>query len=718
MNSEIITYEDLYKKISKNLTSSEDLDFIRKAYEFANNIHAGEFRLSGEAYINHCLNVAMTITDLNYDAVTLVVAIIHNTLENEKTTLEEIEEKFGGEVAKLIDSVNKINKLELSDSTEASAIYLRKVLVGLALDVRVLYIKLAVRLQNMRTLYAIKPYKQKLTAIETEKVLIPIAHRLGINKIKSELEDLCLRYTKPDIYQDILNQLDATKEELSSALVEMKESITDILNEHDIPFEIKARLKSVHSIYKKLDTGRKFSDIYDILALRLFVESESDCYLVVGLIHSKFRPIPKRFKDYIAMPKANLYQSLHTSVFGVDGYLFEIQIRTHEMDEIAEKGIASHWSYKEKGTKKIQNIMEQKLEMFRNLIEAGDENSTDLEFATSADTEFLSELIYVFTPKGDVVELPKDSTPIDFAYRIHSAVGDKTVGAIVNDVIVPLDYCLKDGDIIKINTKADSIPKKEWIAMVKTTQAKNKIKAYFSKKDKANLLEKGKELLEREIRKRKLAISEVLSIEHINKISKDLKVEDLEDVYLSVGSLRYTPNYIINLVYEDKKDLNDVLLEKVGNNRSSRTIDYKNDIIVDGAGDIKVSVAKCCSPVNGDEIIGYITKGQGISVHRITCPNIKSVTSRLIDVSWNQISEKVYFANLQIETDNDKNYLIDVVTAATKKDVYVDQVRTEAKDKFNNIYVTIKVNSLSELDSYISEVYKLRGVKNIIRIVN
>jgi len=718
MNEDIITFDDLYKKISKSINNSEDLDQIKQAYDFALNIHDGEIRLSGEEMINHPLQVAMIITDLNYDATTIVAALIHEVLDTKKTTIEEIEKTFGKEVAKIIDSISKINKLELSDTTEASAIYLRKILVGLALDVRVLYIKLADRLHNMRTLHAIKIHKQKLTALETEKVLIPIAHRLGINKIKSELEDLCLRYIRPEVYQDILNQLNASKNELSVALNEMKDEISDILREHEIPFEIKSRVKSVHSIFKKLDTGRKFSDIYDILALRIFAEKESDCYLIVGLIHSKFRPIPKRFKDFIAMPKANLYQSLHTTVFGVDGYLFEVQIRTHEMDEIAEKGIASHWSYKEKGSKKIQNIMEQKLEMFRNLIEAGDTNSTDLEFATNANNEFLSELIYVFTPKGDVVELPNGSTPIDFAYRIHSGVGDKTTGALVNNVIVPLDYILNDGDIIKIITKTDSTPNKEWLSFVKTSQAKNKIKSFFSKIDKTNYVEKGRELIEREIRRRKLSISEVLSSQNINKVAKDLKLESLEDIYLSIGSFRYTPNYIINLAYEDKINVEDALLEKVRTHVAIPKIDYKNDLIVAGTQNIKVSIAKCCNPVYGDLVAGYITRGQGISVHRNICHNIKDETMRLIDVDWNQISEKIYFSDLQIETDNHKSYLIDIVSISTKKDVYIEEIKNETKDKFNIISLKVKVKNITELENYMNELNKIKAIKKIIRIIN
>ncbi len=406
IKEEIITFDELYEKIKLNIRDTEELLKIKEAYNFALEHHKGMKRLTGEDFINHPLCVTNIVNDLNVDAVTIEAALLHEVLDNGETSVSELEEKFGSVVATIVESVTKINKLELTDDSESSAIYLRKVLVGLATDVRVLFIKLADRLHNMRTNYAINPKKQKQKAYETQAVLIPIAHRLGINSIKSELEDLCLYYTKPDVYQDILDKLNDTREELNDSLNEMKESISNILTEQGLKFKIKGRVKSVHSLYNKLASGKKWNDIYDVLALRVILEEVSDCYMAVGLVHSKYRPIPKRFKDYIAMPKANMYQSLHTTVFGVDGYLFEVQFRTYEMDEFAEKGMASHWSYKEHGTKKVQNIMEQKLEMFRNLIETSEELD-DNDFEASVNSDMLAEMIYVFTPKGDVIELPK-----------------------------------------------------------------------------------------------------------------------------------------------------------------------------------------------------------------------------------------------------------------------------------------------------------------------
>ena len=552
-----ITFVELKPRLEKRGRFKD----IEKAYNYALEEHKDMKRLTGDPFITHPLEVTKILMDLNVDDVTIIAALIHEVINNGTKTYEDIVNDFDEEIAKIVLSVSKINKLELPDNNESSVIYLRKILVGLAEDVRVLYIKLADRLHNMRTNWAINPAKQKDKANETMSVLVPIAHRLGINSIKSELENLSLYYLKPDVYNDILEKLNDTVEELNEYLLEMKESIIELLTDAGIKFEIKGRVKSVYSIYNKLSNGKEWNKIYDILALRVFVEEENECYQVIGLIHSRFRPMPKRFKDYIASPKENMYQSLHTTVFGVEGHVFEVQVRTYEMDEIAEKGIASHWSYKEKGTKKIQNMMEQKLEMFRNVIESSN-NENDDDFEKAINSDIFSDLIYTYTPKGDVVELPAGATPIDFAYRIHSRVGDTTVGAIVNDQIVPLSYELKNDDVVNIKTNPNGTPNKDWLNIVKTPQAKNKIKSFFSKQDKEEYILKGKNILEQELRKRKMAFNEVLTNEAINKILKDLKMKDIDDIYLSIGSLRFTAGYIINLTKNDRHQVEDALFER------------------------------------------------------------------------------------------------------------------------------------------------------------
>ncbi len=708
-----ITFESVYEKIKENIKDTDDLLKIKEAYQFALEKHKGMKRLTKEDFITHPLHVAQIVNDLNVDATTIIGALLHEVMNNGETVLDEVEEKFGSVVATIVDSITKINKLELVDNSESSAIYLRKVLVGLATDVRVLFIKLADRLHNMRTNYAINPKKQKAKAYETMAVLIPIAHRLGINSIKSELEDLCLYYTKPDVYEDILGKLKETKKELNNSLEEMQESITDILTEQGLKFKIKGRVKSVHSIYNKLSSGKKWNEIYDILALRVILEDVSDCYLAVGLVHAKYRPIPNRFKDYIAMPKANMYQSLHTTVFGVDGHLFEVQFRTYEMDEFAEKGLASHWSYKEHGTRKGQDIMEQKLEMFRNLIETHEEVD-DLAFERAVTSDMLAEMIYVFTPKGDVMELPKGSTPIDFAYRIHSCVGDKTVGAIVNDVIVPLNHELENNDIVKIKTNPNSSPNKDWLNFVKTNQAKNKIKSYFSKQEKTFMTLKGKDILEKELRKRKLSFNEVMNDENIKKILKDLKLKDIDDIYLSIGTLRYTAGFIINLTKENKANVEDALIEKKSKPSKEEGI-YKNDIIIAGMGDILVNIAKCCKPVKGDEIVGFITKGSGITIHKRTCPNIVLKKERIIEANWNDMANSVYMTDLYIESDNNKNYLLDIIGAFTKRMIHIESFKTKEYPNAYQYELTIRVKNKEEIERIIFDLEMLSFVKKVNR---
>ena len=700
-----INFEELVPRLEKR----EQFETIKKAYLYACNEHKGMKRLTGDDFITHPLEVTKILMDLNVDDTTIIAALLHEVINNGNKTYDDLVNDFGEDIAKIVLSVSKINKLELPDNNESSVIYLRKILVGLAQDVRVLYIKLADRLHNMRTNWAINPQKQKQKAEETMSVLVPIAHRLGINSIKSELENLSLYYLKPDVYNDILEKLNETVDELNGCLEEMKESIIDLLTEAGIKFEIKGRVKSVYSIYNKLSNGKEWNKIYDILALRIFVEEESDCYQVIGLIHSRFRPMPKRFKDYIASPKENMYQSLHTTVFGVEGHVFEIQVRTYEMDEIAEKGIASHWSYKEKGTKKIQNVMEQKLEMFRNVIESSN-NDTDADFESAVNADIFSDLIYTYTPKGDVVELPIGSTPIDFAYRIHSRVGDTTVGAIVNDQIVPLSYELKNDDVVNIKTNNNSTPNKDWLSFVKTSQAKNKIKAFFSKQDKEEYIEKGKNILEAELRKRKMAFNEVLTPETIEKLIKDLKVKDLDEIYLSIGSLRFTAGYIINLTKVDKHEVDDALFER---KLSIPKINYKSDILVEGNSDIMVNIAKCCMPIKGDEIVGFITKGQGISVHKKGCSNVPDNSERVVDVSWNMDASNYYFTNIYVYVAVGFDLLVNIITEVGKLGCIVRSCNTKEFDNKTMYEINIRIKDKVELDNVMKNIRKIHNVIDV-----
>ena len=717
-----LTFEELREKLITYITDENDLDMIRKAYMLAFEKHFGVKRKSGEDYIIHPLNVAYILTEIYADAKTIQAALLHDVVEDTDVTIEEIEEMFGSEVALLVNGVTKINRLNFQGDNEAMIANHRKILVGLTEDVRVIIIKLADRLHNMRTIWALPEKKQKQKAKETLDILTPIAHRLGIGSIKSELEDLSLRYYKPDTYFDIVEKLNKSKAERDQLVIEMKQSVSSILNEHGIKHEIKGRSKSIYSIYKKLDKGKKFSDIFDLLALRVFVDTESECYQALGIIHSKYRPIPKRFKDYVAMPKTNMYQSLHTTVFGEGGQLYEIQIRTYEMDKVAELGIASHWSYKENGSTvkaNMKNTMEQKLQFFRNIMDLKQEETNDADFVKSVSEEVLKENVYVFTPKGDVIELPSGSTPIDFAYRVHSGVGDKMVGAIVNNNIVPLDYVLKDNDIIKINTNKNSIgPSREWINMAYTSSAKNKIKAFYNKIDKEGYIEKGQEILKDECRKKKIAFNEIISNENIEKILKEYKFRNVDELYVNVGNGKITPTMIFNVINNNNENKVDIILKKATNNANIKQTVNKNDIVVEGIDDIKVNIASCCKPVPGDRVIGYITKGNGISVHRSVCPNVSELEERLIEVNWNTKISKKYSTTLLIRASESKNILLDVVSKTSNSDIIIQSITSLSQSKDEYVFeITVMVDCKESLVKFMNDINSLQKINSIERII-
>ena len=707
----ISNFEQLNKKIQQYIKNPLELEEIKKAYIFANEKHKGQKRASGENYIIHPLNVAYILSDIHADSKTIEAALLHDTIEDCEVTKEQIEDMFGLEVAKLVESITKINKINFSGDTEAVIANQRKILVGLTEDVRVIILKLADRLHNMRTIWALSDKRQKANAKETLDIFTPIAHRLGINSIKSELEDLSLRYLKPDVYYQIVEKLNKTKVERDNYITEMMESVSKILNEHNIKHEIKGRSKSIYSIYKKLDKGKSFNEIYDLLALRVFVDTEAECYQSLGLIHSKFRPIPKRFKDYIAMPKTNMYQSLHTTVFGIDGQLFEIQIRTYEMDKVAENGIASHWSYKE-GKSNMQSEMEQKLQFFRVIMELKNEENAET-FVDSVKEDILKDTIYVFTPMGDVIELPNGSTPIDFAYRVHSKIGDTTIGAIVNNNIVPLDYHLKDNDIVKINTNKNSTPSQEWLNIVKTTQAKNKIKAFFNKAIKEDNYNKGEDLLNKELRKRK--ISNNVFNENINKILEEFKCADINELYINIGSNKYTANQILNSITEDNVTKEDIILNK--------TIDkeiilpnVKNDIIVKGIDNIKVNIASCCKPIHGDRIVGYITKGYGITVHRMVCPNVNELNERLIEVNWNDLIVKKYPTSILIKSLN-SNILMEIVAKTANSDIIIKSIKSLTSGNDYIYEITVLVENKAKLTKYINDLRTISDILSVERLI-
>ena len=690
-----ITLDDLINKLT--YLNDSEIELINKAYDFASKVYFGSKRLTGDNYIDHPLNVAYILTDLSPDVETVCAALLHDVYEFDPQIDLSM---FSKNIVKLIEGVEKLKKLNFDISTESSIAMQRKILVGLTDDVRVIIIRLAEHLHDMRTLWVVSESEQKRMANETTSVLTPIAHRLGMNKIKGELEDLALRYSKPDVYFSIVDKLNQTKQERDKDVQEMINEVSRILNENGIKHQIKGRSKSIYSIYKKLDKGKKFSEIYDLLALRVFVDKETECYQALGLIHSAFKPMPKRFKDYIANPKTNMYQSLHTTVFGVYDHLYEIQIRTYEMDEVAERGIAAHFSYKEQGSSKVanKNEMESKLQFFRSIMELNNEETTDEEFVTSLKDEFNST-IYVFTPRGDVIELPSGATPIDFAYKVHSGVGDKMVGAIVNDVMVPLDYELKNEDVVKINTNNNSKgPSLEWINMAKTAQAKGKIKAFFNRLDKEEYLKKGEDLLNKELHKKKIAYNEFYKESNIEKLNRAFKM-DLNEIYIAIGGSRITPIAVINAIYGEAESKEDILLKKV--TATNKNI-IKKDIVVDGVDEIKLKLSSCCKPIPGDPIVGYITKGYGISVHRMNCPNIDDVNERIISVNWGDVEGKKYSTTLLIKTEKKDNVLLDIVSKASNNNINVETINTYNNEDDILFELTILVENTEKLDKFMS----------------
>ena len=570
------------------------------------------------------------------------------------------------------------------------------------------------RLDNLKTLYVLDSNKQKEKAKETLEILVPIAHRLGLSSIKTGLEVYSLKYYKPDAFKSVEELLNNTEEERNECVKEMMKRVSELLIENNIKFEIKGRAKSIYSIYNKMHKGKKFSELYDIYALRIIVNTESECYQVLGIVHSKFKPLQKRFKDYIANPKTNMYRSLHTTVFGFDSKLYEIQIRTHEMDDVAERGIASHWSYKEKG-KKLQNSMEDKLQIFRSIMELNDEKVSSKEFVNSVKNEILSDNIYVYTPMGDVFELPLGATPIDFAYKVHTKIGETMVGALINDMISPLDTKLNTNDIVKIITNKNSTPSKEWISMAKTSAAKNKIKAFFSKVDKEDAINKGKELFIKEIRRRKFSINEVNS--NIKNILENLKINDENEMYLGIGTGKFSPIMVVNLAFKEDNNKEDLLLDKISKN-SHAVVKIDDEIIVNGINNIKVTTAKCCKPIKGDEIIGYISRGNGIIVHCKNCHNLSMLEDRFIDVKWNDNIDRKFETVINIYTTKKDNLLLDIINKTSSLNIGISKINT-INNIDNNIYeLTINVKDLDVLKKYITLINQDSNILKIERVFN
>ena len=700
------TYENLVD-VLKTYMAPEYIEFINKYYEQAKNVYAGMKRETGEDYIYHPINVAYILADLKMDPVTIACALIHEAITLGKMTYEEVEEMFGTESANIVNSITKISNLKQTFKINNPEKY-RRIIVGLSENPATLFIKFADRLHNLRTLRVHDKEHQKYIIDETQNIYIPIAHRLGMKKMKSEMEDLCLQYSETEQYNKVLDRINADKEELEKSLAKMKYEIMQVLDHHNIKYEILSRVKSVRGIYNKLKNGKRWEDIYDLLGLRVLVNTVEDCYRVIGLVQSKYQPVPNRFKDYIANPKPNLYQSLHTTVYGEDKRIYEVQVRTYEMDEIAEKGVASHWSYKEKIDGSVKNNLDRILEQFRVLVEVNDIEQ-NMEFFGNIKEELKRNEIYVYTPKGDIIELPAGATPIDFAYKIHSEVGNTTTGALVNSKMVKLDHELKDGDMVELITQKGHAPSKGWLKIVKTEAAKSRITSYFYKKEREKYIALGHEMLSNECKKKNVDINDIITDENIEKLNNSLGTKDLDDIYFSIATLKYLPSSILNRleVHEPKKKV--LTLNK-------KDIKGGNGILIAGSNDILCSLATCCNPVYGEDIVGYITRGYGVKIHSKNCPNIDLNSERIIDAEWESSNENRYTAKLKVYIDDVSDILLKIITLSTKDSIIVDSINLINRNKELFYDISCRVKNINDLHLFIDEINTINSVVKVERV--
>lgn len=729
-NEQVLTAEQVFERASCYL-SEQDVAFLKKAYEFAKHAHRDQFRKSGEPYIIHPIQVAGILVDLKMDATTIAAGFLHDVIEDTEATKEDLEREFGAEVAMLVDGVTKLGKIKYKSQEEQQAENHRKMFLAMAQDIRVILIKLADRLHNMRTLKHLPAEKQRRIANETLEIFAPLAHRLGISKIKWELEDTALRYLNPQQYYRIVNLMKKKRAEREQYLEEVIQEVRERLNEVHIPCEISGRPKHIYSIYRKMVMQNKqFNEIYDLLAVRIIVNSIKDCYAVLGIIHTCWKPMPGRFKDYIAMPKPNMYQSLHTTVIGPKGEPLEVQIRTFEMHQIAEFGIAAHWAYKEGKTIK-PNSFEEKLSWFREILEWQNDASNAEEFMESLKMDLFSDMVFVFTPKGDVIELPAGSVPIDFAYRIHSEIGNKTIGAKVNGKMVPLDYKLQTGDIVAILTSKHSYgPSQDWLKLAKTSQARNKIRQFFKKQRREENIEKGKEMVEKEVRSLGFEPKEVMTADNVKRVAEKFNFSNEDDMYAAVGYHGITAAQIAHRLTEKWRKQRD--LEEQQRKLAKAVFEAKLPagkkrdcgIRVQGMDNLLIRLSRCCTPVPGDEIIGFITRGRGISVHRADCPNVKTeeAADRLIAVEWESGANGKREYNVDIEiTGFDRRGLLNEVLQAvneTRTDISAVSGRSDHRHKIATIHMTIAIHNLSHLQKVVDRIKQIPDIYSVQRLMN
>lgn len=732
-NTNINDAEELFTKIEAYLTQ-EQTAFVRQAYELAADAHSAQVRKSGEPYIIHPIGVVGILVGLQMDDKTLAAAFLHDVVEDTDYTLEDIKERFGVVVANLVDGVTKLGKIEYISKEDRQIENYRKMFLAMARDIRVVLIKLADRLHNMRTMKYMPVYKQQSISRETLEIYAPLAHRLGIYTIKWELEDLAFRYMEPEIYYNLVEQVKIKRREREDMINEAMDTLKDAVEKAGIRCEIQGRPKNFYSIHKKmLRDHKELSEIYDLLAIRVLVDTVKDCYGTLGIVHSMWRPIPGRFKDYVAVPKSNMYQSLHTTVLSSAGQPLEIQIRTFEMHRISEYGIAAHWRYKESGGSKApcgDKGFDAKLSWLRQLLEWHKDMNDSRDFVNTVKMDIFADEVFVFTPRGDVIDLPVSSVPIDFAYRIHTDVGNRCVGAKVNGRIVPLDYRLKNGDIVEVITsKQSNGPSRDWINIVGSNDTRNKIKNWFKKERREENIVKGREMLEREVKRLGYEPRLMMTPEKLRLVGGKLRIDSDENLLATLGYGGVTLNTVISKlvdVYkkEQKLDTNKDLAQVLAELKPRKSMaKASHGILVKGEEGIMVKLARCCSPIPGDKVIGYITRGNGVSVHRADCPNVLTNNpeeqSRLIEVSWDVGINDVYKVNIIVTGQDRPGLMIDVMnaTSETKINIFSLSCHTD-KNKIAHMHMGLDITSIDQLEFFMNRIRRMKGVYSVERVVS
>ena len=726
--------EMLVKKIKENCVNI-NMDMVDKAYNLAFEAHKEQKRDSGEPYIIHPIEVATILAELGMDTSTIVAGLLHDVIEDTEYTYDDIKNLFGEEVANLVSGVTKITKMEYKSKEEQQADNFRKMLLAMADDIRVIIIKLADRLHNMRTLKYRKKEKQKKTAMETLDIYAPLAHRLGISKIKWELEDLSFRYLHEEEYYDLVKQVAEKRTEREIYIKKIIEDMYNKLEEAGIDSDIDGRPKHFFSIYKKMVTKNKsIEQIFDLTAIRVLVNTVKDCYEVLGIVHTIYKPIPGRFKDYIAMPKPNMYQSLHTTVIGPQGKTFEIQIRTFEMHRTAEYGIAAHWKYKEgdnNGETKEKNF-ESKLVWLRDMLEVQKETADAQEFIEGFKIDLFTDEIFLFTPKGVVIDLPNGATPIDFAYRIHTDIGNKCVGAKVNGKIVPLDYKLKTGEIVEVLTSNNAKgPNMDWLNIAKSNQAKSKIRSWFKKAKKEENISKGKELFEKELKKQGVHFADIAKGETYEKFVKRNNINGMDDLYALIGLGAISASSFIWKLKDENQSKDEKVIEENTNkiiedniSKAQRNkIDQTVGITVKGVDNLMIRFAKCCNPVPGDDIMGYITKGRGISVHRADCGNLKNLImedgDKVVDVSWGTSNGRAYIAEIQVKAEDRSGLLTDIMGIISELNLQLNALNAKsAKGSMAYVNIKVKIDTVELLKDLMKKIRHLKGIIDVYRVNN